>query len=110
MPPNLSGIWEFPHLIIPIDASNPTKAYGTSYNGHISSNKSAIFNFDFPPSLAGKTCTLIFLLPTQDKLVTSSFTLSGSGRWCLRGLRSLPRRRQAGGICRGRRRSLGWRG
>ncbi|KAJ9656446.1 hypothetical protein H2201_008537 [Coniosporium apollinis] len=78
-PPNLSGIWEFPHLIIPIDASNPTKAYGTSYNGHISSNKSAIFNFDFPPSLAGKTCTLIFLLPTQDKLVTSSFTLSGSG-------------------------------
>ena len=74
-----SGTYEFPHLIVPVNKTSPTTAGGTSYNGTFSSIVSSIFNFDIPLSDSGKTCSLIFLLPTQDKLVTSAFSLSGSG-------------------------------
>lgn len=78
-PANLNGAYEYPHLIVPVDKSQPTKQGGTSYNGTISSTVSSLFNFDIPNSDTGKTCTVIFLLPTQDKLTTSAFSLSGSG-------------------------------
>ena len=53
--------------------------------GKISSTMSTIFNFDFPASTAGQTCTLIFLLPNQGQLETSWFEISGSGQvdFCL---------------------------
>lgn len=70
---------QYPHLIIPIDSSQPDTAFGTSYNGQISSTVSTIFNFDIPTSDSGKTCSLVFLFPTQADLVTSSFTFSGAG-------------------------------
>ena len=73
------GKFEFPHLIVPVDSAQPNKAGGTSYNGTISFTVSSIFNFDIPASDAGKTCSLIFLLPTQSKLVTSAYSLSGTG-------------------------------
>ena len=78
-PANLSGAHEFPHLIVPVDKNSPTTASGTSYNGTFSSTVSSIFNFDIPASDSGKTCSLVFLLPSQGDLVTSAFTLSGSG-------------------------------
>ena len=78
-PASLSGAHEFPHLVVPVNKDSPTTAGGTSYNGTFSTTVSSIFNFDIPESDSGKTCSLVFLLPTQDKLVTSSFTLSGSG-------------------------------
>lgn len=78
-PDNLSGNYEFPHLIIPVDSSKPNTAPGTSYFGIVSSTVSSIFNFDIPASDAGKTCSLIFLFPTQAQLTTSSFTFSGNG-------------------------------
>ncbi|KAL2357226.1 ubiquitin 3 binding protein But2 C-terminal domain-containing protein [Cryomyces antarcticus] len=78
-PADLSGSYEFPHLIVPVDSSAPDKAYGTSYNGKISSTVSSIFNFDIPASDAGKTCSLVFLLPAHDQLQTSAYTLTGSG-------------------------------
>jgi hypothetical protein len=78
-PDNLNGPYEFPHLIIPIDSSNPSSAPGTSYFGEVSSTISSIFNFDIPASDAGKTCSLIFLFPLQSQLQTSSFTFSGNG-------------------------------
>ncbi|EKD17933.1 uncharacterized protein L3040_004473 [Drepanopeziza brunnea f. sp. 'multigermtubi'] len=75
------GTWEFPHLLLPIDASNPSQASGTSYFGEVSPSGgiSSIYNFDIPAADAGKTCSLIFLFPRQDQLTTSSFTLSGNG-------------------------------
>jgi hypothetical protein len=76
-PTNLAGAYEFPHLIIPIDSSNPTAAPGTSYFGEISSTISSIFNFDIPAADTGKTCSLVFLFPNQADLVTSSFTGTG---------------------------------
>jgi len=78
-PASLSGTYEFPHLIVPVDKALPNTARGTSYNGTISSTVSSIFNFDIPSSTSGKTCTLVFLLPTQSELTTSAFGLTGSG-------------------------------
>ncbi|PMD16270.1 hypothetical protein NA56DRAFT_753356 [Hyaloscypha hepaticicola] len=41
-PTNLNGAYEYPHLIVPIDSSNPEKAVGTSYFGKVSSSISSI--------------------------------------------------------------------
>ena len=78
-PASLSGTYEFPHLIVAVDKTSPAAATGSSYNGTFSSTVSSIFNFDIPESDSDKTCTLVFLLPTQSELVTSAFSLSGSG-------------------------------
>ncbi|RHZ53819.1 hypothetical protein CDV55_104116 [Aspergillus turcosus] len=79
-PTNLSGQFEFPHLIIPVDSSSPSKAPGTSFNGTVSSTVSSIFNFDIPSSDAGKTCSLVFLFPKKEDLQTSSYSFSGDGK------------------------------
>lgn len=78
-PASLSGDHEFPHLIVPVNKDSPTTAGGDSYNGTFSSTISSIFNFDIPETDSGKTCSLVFLLPTQNELVSSAFSLSGSG-------------------------------
>jgi hypothetical protein len=75
----LNGILEFPHLIIPIDSSSPNKAPGTSYFGEVTAAVSSIFNFDISGSETIKTCSLVFLFPTQSHLTTSSFTFSDNG-------------------------------
>lgn len=75
-----SGQFEFPHLIIPIDSSSPNTAFGTQFNGKVTSSVSSIFNFDIPRSDSGKTCSLVFLFPKQADLQTSSFTFSGDGK------------------------------
>lgn len=70
---------QYPHLIVPIDSTKPNNAAGTSYNGTISSTVSSIYNFDIPSSDNGKTCSLVFLFPTQSQLETSAYTFSGNG-------------------------------
>ena len=45
----------------------------------MSSTISTLFNFDIPNSLAGKTCSLIFLFPKLEDLETSSWSFSGDG-------------------------------
>ncbi|KAL4784826.1 ubiquitin 3 binding protein But2 C-terminal domain-containing protein [Aspergillus varians] len=79
-PADLSGNYETPHLIIPVDSSSPDYAPGTSYNGSVTSTISTIFNFDIPASDAGKTCSLVFLFPKQEDLETSAFSFSGDGK------------------------------
>ncbi|KAJ5730357.1 uncharacterized protein N7483_004865 [Penicillium malachiteum] len=76
----ISGSFEFPHLIIPINSASPDTASGTSFNGEVTSTISSIFNFDIPPSDSGKTCSLVFLFPEKADLQTSSFTFSGDGK------------------------------
>ncbi|KAI9887996.1 MAG: hypothetical protein M1823_000117 [Watsoniomyces obsoletus] len=73
------GAFEFPHLIVPVNSATPDQAYGTSYNGKINHEISSIFNFDIPVDDKGKTCSLVFLFPRQEDLITSGFTFSGSG-------------------------------
>lgn len=79
-PAALSGNYEYPHLIVPIDSSSPNTAKGTSFNGEVTSTVSSIFDFDIPASDSGKTCSLVFLFPNQADLQTSSFTFSGDGK------------------------------
>ncbi|CZT18171.1 uncharacterized protein RCC_04011 [Ramularia collo-cygni] len=78
-PTNLSGAYEYPHLIVPVDSANPTTAKGTSYFGTVSPTVSSVFNFDIKPEDAGKTCSIVFLFPKQEDLETSSFTFNGKG-------------------------------
>ncbi|KAF2088791.1 hypothetical protein K490DRAFT_72501 [Saccharata proteae CBS 121410] len=82
-PAELTGNWEYPHLIIPIDSTQPETALGSSYNGLINPTVSSIFNFDIPSIDARRrgthTCSLIFMFPEQTQLVTSSFSLTGPG-------------------------------
>ncbi|GAM40099.1 GPI anchored cell wall protein [Talaromyces pinophilus] len=76
----VSGNFEFPHLIVPIDSSSPDTAGGTQFKAEVTSTISTIFNFDIPASDAGKTCSLVFHFPQQKDLQTSSFTFSGDGK------------------------------
>ncbi|KAG9963120.1 glycoside hydrolase, partial [Aureobasidium melanogenum] len=78
-PADINGAYQYPHLIVPVDAANPNKAYGTQYNGTINSKVSTIFNFDIPESYAGKTCSTVFLFPQLDQLETSSYSFNDKG-------------------------------
>lgn len=78
-PAALSGDFQYPHLIIPVDKSQPDTAFGTSFNGQFSPTVSSIFNFDLPASYQGRTCDLVFLFPTRDSLHNSNYTLSSTG-------------------------------
>ncbi|KAH0035121.1 hypothetical protein KCU78_g2113, partial [Aureobasidium melanogenum] len=75
----LTGAYQTPHAIIPVNKNSPTTSYGTQYDATISESNSTIFNFDIPSSYAGKQCTVIFLLPNKSQLATSDFNLSGAG-------------------------------
>ncbi|RYC57459.1 hypothetical protein CHU98_g8761, partial [Xylaria longipes] len=78
-PGELTGAYQYPHLIIPVDSANADSAPGTSYFGEVTSTISSAFNFDIPQSDSGKTCNLVFYFPAQSQLETSSYTFSGSG-------------------------------
>ncbi|KAH8169154.1 Ubiquitin 3 binding protein But2 [Sarocladium implicatum] len=78
-PTNLSGSYQFPHLILPLDSGSPSSTPSSSYFGEVSSTVSSVFDFDIPSSYSGKTCSLVFLFPEQSQLETSSYTFSGSG-------------------------------
>lgn len=78
-PAALTGAYEYPHLIVPVNSKQPDKAYGTQYNATISPEECTIFNFDIPSSYSGKTCSAVFLFPEQSQLETSAYTFSGSG-------------------------------
>ncbi|KAK4897619.1 hypothetical protein LTR27_004765 [Elasticomyces elasticus] len=78
-PTNLDGQYQFPHLLIPVNSETPNTAFGTQYNGVISSTVSSIFNFDVPSDYAGKTCSLVFLFPEKAALQTSAYTFNTHG-------------------------------
>lgn len=78
-PIDLSGNYESPHLIIPVDSSQANAALGSSYNGTITKTVNSIYNFDILEFTRGKTCSLVFLFPKQSQLETSSYTFSGRG-------------------------------
>jgi hypothetical protein len=78
-PGDLSGSYEFPHLIIPVDKSQPDTPQGNRFNGTVGSNKCTIFNFDINAKDAGKQCSAHFLFPEQSQLETSAYSFSGHG-------------------------------
>ncbi|MCJ1482956.1 hypothetical protein MMC06_003122 [Schaereria dolodes] len=78
-PTDLSTPYQYPHLIIPVYSNSPDTADGTSYDGNVNSTTDSLFVFDIPASYSGLTCTLLFFLPNEASLSTSSYTLTGSG-------------------------------
>ncbi|KAG0646913.1 hypothetical protein D0Z07_6195 [Hyphodiscus hymeniophilus] len=59
-----SGIYQFPHLIVPTSPDEPDHEFGDSYSAYISPINTTIFNFDIPPTAPyNDTCALIFLFP-----------------------------------------------
>lgn len=77
-PTDLAGDYQYPHLIVPVNASTPSQSYGTQYNGQISTSPQicTLFNFDIPQSYAGSACSAVFLLPHKDELETSDYDLT----------------------------------
>lgn len=78
-PGELTDPFEFPHLIIPVNASDPDNAPGTSYNGQVSSDISSIFNFDFPITDESLTCSLVFHFPSVENKPADHYTFAGEG-------------------------------
>jgi hypothetical protein len=76
---DLSGKWEFPHLIVPVSQSRPNEPFGNKLNGYFRPDVCTIFNFDVHPDYAGETCSVIFLLPKKKDLKTSDYTYTGEG-------------------------------
>lgn len=66
-------------MIVPVDSSNPSYSAGTVYQPKICGSTSSLFNFDIPGVDEGKTCNIVFMLPTNNRQATSSYDLSGSG-------------------------------
>lgn len=84
--PDDPSSWLFPVGIYPISKSNPDTNYGTVYSPKITPDDfCTIFNLYVPESAAGKTCTLKFFFPSQDQLVTSSYTYEGAGHFTFTG-------------------------
>ncbi|KAF4539344.1 GPI anchored cell wall protein [Lasiodiplodia theobromae] len=77
-PTDLAGDYQYPHLIVPVNASTPSQSYGTQYNGRVNTSPQVctLFNFDIPQSYAGSTCSAVFLLPHKDELETSDYDLT----------------------------------
>lgn len=76
----LTDPFEFPHLIIPVDSSQPDMAPGTSYDGEVSETISSLFNFDIPDKPELDRCTLVFLFPGTNERPAETYTFEGDGK------------------------------
>lgn len=78
-PKNIAGVdFQYPHLITPVDSTNPDTAYGTQYRAYIGPENSTIFNFDIPTTYTG-SCALLFEFPYMEYLDQSAGTYYFSG-------------------------------
>ncbi|KAK0106935.1 hypothetical protein ONS95_003651 [Cadophora gregata] len=77
-PTDISGDYQFPHLIVPTSIAMPDQPQGTQYTVWISPAASTLFNFDIPATYTGN-CSLIFLFPYMSQLDPSAgkYTYSG---------------------------------
>ncbi|TVY29556.1 hypothetical protein LHYA1_G000990 [Lachnellula hyalina] len=75
-----SGIFQFPHLIVPTSPKSPDTAFGNSFKAYISPINSTLFNFDIPTTAPYTGfCSLIFLFPYASELDPSAGTYYFSG-------------------------------
>lgn len=65
VPLTLIGLFEVPHLLVPIDDVYPNTIIGSQYIARLSSTHSTLVNFDVSPDHARKTCSLVFYLPAS---------------------------------------------
>lgn len=78
-PTDLKGSYIAPYAITVVDKHDAGYNYGSSFFPDIDQSNNTIFSFGVPPSLDGKTCSLVFLWPKREHLQTSDFTTSGEG-------------------------------
>lgn len=75
--------YEKPEIMVPVDRTRPSQAFGPTYLGQVTQNFSTLFNVDIPASLSGKSCKVFFSFPTLDQLAgsngTESYYFAGSG-------------------------------
>jgi glucan endo-1,3-beta-D-glucosidase len=64
---------------VPIDNANPDRVIGNSFSADISLTKSTLFDFHLPPTYAGKSCNLTFILPRQSADFWTPFEISSPG-------------------------------
>ncbi|KAK8122688.1 hypothetical protein PG984_011358 [Apiospora sp. TS-2023a] len=65
--------YEKPQLMVPVDRSNPSNAYGPTYLGQVSQNFSTVYNVEIPSAYDGKSCKLAASNGTE------SYYFAGSG-------------------------------
>lgn len=70
---------QFPHLIVPINKSEPDVSFGNTLMPWITNTTMSVFNFDVPEALAHKECSVEFLWPDHGQMESSEFELSGTG-------------------------------
>lgn len=75
-----------PTLMVPIAASAPNIAFGSTQNPIITPNNfCTIFNLVIPGSAVGKTCTLEFFFPSFPKQTKSPTVYNGPGHFTFTG-------------------------
>lgn len=79
IPTGLTGLYESPRLLIPIDYSNPDIAIGNQFIAQISTTYSTLVTFDIPLSYSRKSCNLAFYLPLESHEWWKPFTMRASG-------------------------------
>ncbi|OJD33957.1 gpi anchored cell wall protein [Diplodia corticola] len=68
-----------------ISEKHPNKHFYPSLRAKVTPNDLCfITNLELPPSASGKTCTLVFLLPTKDQ-AKQSYSFSGPGHFTFTG-------------------------
>jgi glucan endo-1,3-beta-D-glucosidase len=63
VPTGLRGPFEAPHLIVPVDKTDPSKVIGNVYAAQLSPTVSTVFVYDIRPEYHGKVCNLVFFVP-----------------------------------------------
>jgi hypothetical protein len=59
-----SGVFQFPHLIVPTSPNASDHAFGNQFSATISPINTTLFNFDIPSAAPyNDTCALLFLFP-----------------------------------------------
>lgn len=67
-----SGVFQFPHLIVPTSPQSPDYAFGNQFDATISPINTTLFNFDIPSSAPYTgTCALLFLFPYGEDIYFS---------------------------------------
>ncbi|CZT44965.1 uncharacterized protein RSE6_05227 [Rhynchosporium secalis] len=77
-PSDISGDYQFPHLIVPTSVGMPDASIGNQYMVYISPAATTLFNFDIPATYTG-TCALLFLFPYISELDPSAGKYRYSG-------------------------------
>jgi Ubiquitin 3 binding protein But2 C-terminal domain/Cell wall mannoprotein PIR1-like, C-terminal domain len=68
-----SGVFQFPHLIVPTSPLAPDHKFGSSYKAYISPSNVTLFQFDMPQGAPyNETCALLFLFPFGSDLDPSA--------------------------------------